>query len=159
MLEPRVQECFCSLVKNLGPTSGHSKVCEHGYLTNELFYLTTETWPQYVPMNQFSFMVHGGWKLSLETDKPGFRPQKHHFLAVGNPGILIHRMEMRIVPVSQYSSENKMYAKWLSGWPALQYSCNNNYFYFYWSKNKNKNRLWVYYPPVTPWVHGTKREG
>lgn len=34
-------------------------------------------------------MIHGGWELGLETDKPVFRPQNHHFLAVGNPGTLV----------------------------------------------------------------------
>lgn len=44
MLELRVQECFCSLEKNLGPTLGYNKVfVNNDYLTSELFYLIIET--------------------------------------------------------------------------------------------------------------------
>lgn len=44
MPELRIQEHFCSLVKNVSPTLGHNKFfISNDYLTNELFYLIMET--------------------------------------------------------------------------------------------------------------------
>lgn len=68
MLELRVQECFCSLAKNVGPTSGHNKVCEHDYLTNELFYLIIETMTSMHPC-ELIFLYDSWWLRASSGDR------------------------------------------------------------------------------------------
>lgn len=43
MLALRVQECFCSLVKNVGPTLGHDEVLGESLYQQSTTYLIRET--------------------------------------------------------------------------------------------------------------------